>query len=377
MKLLADENIPYAREAFGALGEVALLAGRAIGPEQVRDCDALFVRSVTRVDAALLRGSRVRFVGTATIGTDHVDAGYLARSGVGFASAEGSNANSVAEYVVCALLCLAERRGLRLAGRRLGVVGVGNVGRRVAGFARALGMNVLLNDPPRARAEGRAGFSELEELAEADVLTLHVPLTRSGPDATEHLFDAARLGALRRDAVLINTARGAVVDNAALREALRTGALGGAVLDVWEGEPSPEPALLERVGIATPHIAGYSLDGKLNGTQQVADAACRFFGIEPAWRAQAALPASAPAELTLDASLEPQQAVRAATRALYDIEADDARMRPLLALEAAQRAQAFDRLRREYPVRREFHNCRVTAAPSAARATLAGLGFRV
>lgn len=376
MRVLADENIPCAREAFGVLGPVSLCPGREIAPEAVRDCEALIVRSVTRVDAGLLAGSRVRFVGSATIGTDHVDLEHLRQAGIGFASAAGSNANSVAEYVVCALLELSRRRGRPLAGRRLGVVGVGEVGRRVAGYARALGMQVLVNDPPRARAVGAAGFRPLDEVVAADFVTLHVPLTRAGEDPTHHLFDAGRLASLGRDAVLLNTSRGAVVDNAALATALAAGALGAAVLDVWEGEPAPDAGLVERVALATPHVAGYSLDGKLAGTEQVARAACRFFGVPPAWSAAVALPAPSPAELRVDAALETEAAVRQACRAVYDIERDDRAMRGLLALAPAERARGFDALRHEYPVRREFHATRLVGGEGTpARRILAALGF--
>ena len=252
---------------------------------------------------------------------------------------------------------------------------VGNVGRRVVRYARALGMQVLQNDPPRARSEGNHGFSELAEVADADFVTLHVPLTRDSPDATRHLFDAHRLRRLRTGAVLVNTSRGAVVDNPALREALRAGALGGAVLDVWEGEPLPDPELIESVDIATPHIAGYSLDGKLAGTESVALAACRHFGVEPSWRAASGFPSPA-AQIVLPAELDHEAAVRLAAHTAYDVLRDDSAMRTLLRLPVSDRAQAFDRLRREYPARREFHAHVIAGAAGGVETTLRALGFR-
>jgi erythronate-4-phosphate dehydrogenase len=217
MKIVADPNIPFVQEAFGLLGEVKLVPGRQITADAVRDADVLLVRSVTRVNAALLDGSRVRFVATATIGFDHIDREYLSQKGIGFASAQGSNANSVAEYIVAAMLELGHRQKFRLRDKTLGVVGVGNVGSRVVRYAEAIGMRVLKNDPPHQRAKQLAHFVSLERvIAEADIITLHVPLTRGGPDATFHLFGEPTLAALKRQPLLINTARGAVVDNSEL-----------------------------------------------------------------------------------------------------------------------------------------------------------------
>ncbi|HLG43654.1 MAG TPA: 4-phosphoerythronate dehydrogenase, partial [Nitrospirales bacterium] len=277
MKIVADANIPLVEEAFGQLGQVTLLPGREIGPEQVRDADVLIVRSVTSVGPALLEGSRVRFVGSATIGLDHVDEVFLNRRGIAFAYAPGSNANSVAEYVIAALLALGRER---YEGRTLGLIGVGRIGTLVQEKALALGMTVLANDPPLERA-GRAGLVSLDALLRgSDLVSCHVPLTREGPDATFHLLDEARLSLLQSHAVVINTARGPVVDNAALLRALRGGRIGGAVLDVWEHEPEPDPELIEAVTLGTPHIAGYSFDGKVNGTRMLYDAVCAF--LEPA-----------------------------------------------------------------------------------------------
>jgi len=376
--ILADRNIPLVREAFGCLGEVTLYPGRRLSREQVAGADILLVRSVTPVNAALLEGSRVRFVGTATIGTDHVDQAYLARRGVGFASAPGSNANSVAEYLTAALLELADAvlPGRTLRGLTLGIIGAGNVGRRVEEKARALGLDVLLNDPPLARATGLPKYRPLEELFRADVLTLHVPLTREGPDATHHLADARFFERMREGAVFINTSRGAVADTAALSAALDSGRLAAAVLDVWEGEPDIPADLLSKVFIGTPHIAGYSYDGKVNGTRMIFEAACRHFGLDLTWDPSGRLPEPAPAVIPLG-DLRGEAACRAAVRVAYDIRRDDTALRETLNLPPGERGAAFDRLRKEYPVRREFAAFTVTGGAEDDRRLLQRLGFRL
>ncbi len=381
MKIVADENIPLLGDAFGPLGEVVALPADALTPDTVRDADALLVRSVTKVGPALLGGSAVRFVATATIGVDHIDQAYLAGAGIGFASAAGSNARSVAEYVVAALLELAAAGGYALAGRTLGVVGVGNVGTKVARFAEALGMRVLRNDPPLQRETGDPLFVPREAvLAEADVVTLHVPLTREGPDATYHLADAAFFGRLRPEATLLNTSRGAVVDTDALKAALAGGHLAAAVLDVWEGEPEIDLGALRLAALATPHIAGYSTDGKVGGTRMCLAALCRHFGMERAWDPAPLMPPPGRPRVAIAADLAPQEALRQAVRAAYDIRADDARLRTVAeAGSATERRAFFTALRKRYPVRREFPETTAVleADAPAARTLLAALDFPV
>ncbi len=378
MLIVADENIPFAREAFSTLGEVRLASGRALTPAMVRDAELLLVRSITRVDRALLEGSRVRFAATATIGTDHVDEAWLKQAGIAFAAAPGSNANSVGEYVVCALLTLAARQGRPLAGRSIGIVGVGNVGTRVEAKCRALGMEVRLNDPPLARRTGDPKYRPLEELLSCDFLTLHTPLEKGGPDPTWHLANAALLARMNPGAVLLNASRGAVADGRALLAALESGSLGGAVLDVWEGEPTPDLRLLARVDLATPHIAGYSYDGKVNGTEMIYRAACAHLGVEPRWDRAACMPAPEIAELPLEAAGRPEEEVlREAALRLYPIERDDASLRRVADQPADKRGVYFDRLRKDYPVRREFQNTRLRVAGGtpALERKLRGIGF--
>ncbi|RMF65076.1 MAG: 4-phosphoerythronate dehydrogenase [Calditrichaeota bacterium] len=380
MRIVADANIPYVAEAFGRFGEVVTLDKQEIAPATVRDAEILLVRSETRVAAELLEGSRVRFVGSATSGIDHVDLEYLKARGITFAHAAGSNANSVAEYVVAALLVLAERFDFSLQGKRLGVVGVGHVGTRVVHMAKTLGLHVLQNDPPKARISGARHFRVLEELMDVDMLTLHVPLTVSGRDATYHLFDAARLAKLNSGCIVINTARGPVVETAALKSALLEGRLKAAVLDVWENEPDIDVELLSLATLGTPHIAGYSLDGKVAATQMLFQAVNRFLGETQPWP-----------ELSLDQEVqkrvlhvEPKSGTREAVlldavRQVYDIQEDDRRLRAAMAQPAEVRGKEFTRLRRTYGVRREFSSTRVslTSKDAALTRVFAGLGFDV
>ena len=254
MQFVVDENIPFAREAFSHLGSVTLLPGRGITRETLRKAHALIVRSVTKVDAALLDDTNVQFVGTATTGVEHIDREYLAARDIGFAAALGCNANAVAEYVLTALLVTAHAKGLNLDGKTLGIIGAGRIGSIVAAKAPALGMQTLLHDPPLARSTGERRYLPLAETLQADFITLHVPLTYDGPDATFHLIGADELAHMTPSAILINTARGEVVDNTALLETLTKGTIGGAVLDVWEEEPSIDWDLLDRVTLGTaPH----------------------------------------------------------------------------------------------------------------------------
>jgi len=379
MKIIADENIPCVEQAFASLGEVSLLPGRGMQPEQVRDADILLVRSVTSVDRTLLEGSSVRFVGSATIGFDHVDRAWLQQHDIGFATAPGCNATSAAEYVVSALLVLAERKGFELAGKTVGIIGCGNVGSRVRNKLAALGMRCVINDPPLQAQGGHDDFVSLDEVLQADVVTVHVPYTRDGLCPTHHLIDSAVLKRLKTNALFINTSRGAVTDNPALNRLLAERDDLSVVLDVWEGEPAISTELLEQVDLGTPHIAGYSLDGKLRGTEMIYQAACEHFGQSGQWRAADNLPEAAVIELVETEEHSVAAMLRAAVLGCYDIRADDARLRAMLALPADEQPACFDRLRKEYPVRREFSETRVVVndAGNVCEQTLRGLGFAV
>jgi erythronate-4-phosphate dehydrogenase len=374
MKIVCDNKIPFLRGAFEPWAEVVYLPGAETTPGVVRDADAVVTRTRTRCDAALLAGSSVRVVASATIGYDHIDTVWCEAHGVIWRNAPGCNSRSVEQYIAAALCALARRHGLRLDTLTLGVVGVGNVGSKVAEAAAALGMRVLLCDPPRARREGAAGFVDLDTLvARSDIVTLHVPLNREGEDATWHLFDAARLATLRPDQFLINSSRGPVVDGAALRAALQAKALRGAVLDVWEGEPEPDRALMALLDIATPHIAGYSADGKANGTRMSVRTVAAVLGLPLAdWR-PADIPAPAqPLEFSLDASGKSRQEVLSeAILHTYDILADDRALRA--------HPERFEQLRGDYPVRREptAFTLRLQGGDPALADALAALGFHI
>lgn len=381
MKIICSTNMPFAIEAFQTLGETDIREGRHLTAADVREVDLLAIRSTTRVSRELLEGSRVRFVGTATIGTDHMDIPWMEKAGIHWCYAPGCNANSVAEYITSALLLLAQRHRFILEGKTIGVVGVGNVGRRVVEKARALGLKVLANDPPRARREGPAEFVELDRiLAESDIITLHVPLEKGGMDPTYHMADRRFFEQMKPGAIFINAARGALVVSDELLGALDRGIVVAAVLDTWEGEPAYRTDVLSRVDIATPHIAGHSFEGKVGGTVMVYEEACRFLGVPVRWTTEGHMPLPLVPEIAVDAAGQPDETVLAEmVFRLYDIAADDGRLRAGAVADDKKRAAHFDELRKNYPERREFRFTRVianNASPSLIR-KLTGLGFAV
>jgi len=384
--ICADENIPHVDDAFGRFGPVRTLPGRSIRPGHLSDVDVLLVRSVTSVGPDLLSDSPVRFVGSATIGTDHVDASFLRREDIAFAHAPGSNADSVADYVITALLDTALRKGRSFSAITIGIVGCGNIGGRLARRLPKLGLSVRLNDPPRRiRGEhppGEKAFLPLDEvLAESDIVTLHTPLTVEGPHPTHHLVDQAAIETMKEGAWLVNTSRGAVVDNAALLEAVTKGRIGATVLDVWEDEPTPMTELVGAADVATPHIAGYARDGKLRGTKMLYDAFCRYIGTDPKWTPGAVLSPDEPDALRCtppDPGLPPTDYLDALARQAYDISDDDARFRRILDVPENDRGSFFSGLRKTYPGRREFQQFQAPAVgvPDAyADAVGEGLGM--
>lgn len=280
MRLIIDDKIPYIHGQAERLGEAIYLPGGEITADDVRHADALIIRTRTRCNRQLLEGSSVQFVATATIGYDHIDTAYLASAGIGWTNCPGCNARSVAQYVVAALWRLQAEGHITLQGSTVGIVGVGNVGREVSRAVSALGCHTLHCDPPRAEREGDAGFVPLSTLvSEADIITLHVPLATSGAHATHHMADDAFFRSLTRRPIFINAARGEVMHTQAVKNALREGHIRAAVIDTWENEPHIDRELLSMVNIATPHIAGYSADGKANGTRMALQAVARHFGL--------------------------------------------------------------------------------------------------
>ncbi|MEQ6885131.1 4-phosphoerythronate dehydrogenase [Salicola sp. Rm-C-2C1-2] len=369
LRILADENIPALGACFADHGTVKTLPGRAIRQSDLLDIDVLLVRSVTRVDESLLAGTPVRWVGTATIGTDHLDTGWLDAQGITWVSAPGCNAEAVADYVLAVLALAAKAQGRQLTDGSVGIVGYGNVGSRVHQRLKALGIETQVTDPPLAET-GVTGLATLEDVLACDRIALHAPLVRSGPWPTEHLLDAPVVEALTPDQALVSAGRGAVVDNAALLERLEASDGGPwAALDVWEGEPLIDPQLAQKVSIATPHIAGYSLEGKLRGTVMLARALSVWLGADSTVRLEALVPEPVELEAVPD-DLE------ATLRAAYDPRRDSGELRATLAAPQTERASAFDRLRKEYPVRREFgfHHLPASGNPVVNR-QLEGAGF--
>ena len=338
MKVIVDNKIPYIREAIEQLADqVVYLPGSKITAAEVKDADALIIRTRTRCDQQLLEGSQVRFIATATIGYDHIDANYCREAGIAWSNAPGCNAASVAQYVQSCLLLLEREKGMKLEGRTLGIVGVGHVGRLVAEVARRWGMRVLLNDPPRAAAEGGNDFCSLQQLTEeSDVITFHVPLQRTGSYPTFHLAHTDFFHSLQRKPVVINTSRGEVVDTQAIKEALSKRIISDAILDVWENEPSIDLDLIHHIYIGTPHIAGYSADGKANATRQALDALCRHFQLEGHYP----IPPPPPTQPLIQAATLPDALLQ-----IYNPHTDSQALK--------EHPELFEQLRGNYPLRRE------------------------
>lgn len=382
MLIVADENIPLLESFFGDIGTIRRVSGRTVSPEDVNDADILLVRSVTRVNEALLKDSRVRYVGTSTIGTDHVDLPWLESRGIAFSAAPGCNANSVAEYVLSVLSLYAEQQGLDdWETLSVGIVGAGNVGSELARKLDKLGFTVRLCDPPRQALEGDDNemFCSLDEALECDVITLHTPLTRESAHPTFNMMDADKLARLTAGQLLINTSRGEVIESAALLERLQAPNAPTVVLDVWEQEPRVNPQLVDRVWLATPHIAGYSLEGKVQGTEMVYQSLCRFLGLPARKKAGQYLPEPALSKLCFTSSAEEMGAGNIAMRSCYDPRRDDARLRLTMDLPVEERGTAFDRLRKNYPVRREFSSVKIQlkGTSKSLQDTFRALGFKL
>lgn len=376
MKIIVDENIAFAADALKQFGNVQLVNGREITNEKIKTADALIVRSVTQVDEKLLANTNVKFVGTATIGTDHINLNYLKKAGIVFADAKGSNADSVAEYVFTALFKIAAEEKISLKKKTIGVVGIGNIGSRVVKIAAALGMNVLKNDPPLERNNVGSNYTPLNKIFDADIITLHVPLNMEGIDKTFHLLDEYNLNKIKNGAIIINTSRGAVIDNEAISKFAGDKNLK-LILDVWENEPYIDIKLLGRAKIGTPHIAGYSLEGKANGTKMIYDALCRFANTKPSWQPDLPAVNNSSINLTFDETIE--NSINILLKNIYNIEQDDKNLRKLFTLDEKERGNYFDTLRKEYPARREFSNYTVTLENSDTELQhiLKGLRFKI
>lgn len=374
MKIVCDNKIPFLRGVLEPYAEVVYMPGKETTPELVKDADAIITRTRTVCNESLLKGSAVKVIATATIGFDHIDTDWCEANGIIWRNAPGCNSWSVKQYISSVLVALAQKHGFSLEGKTLGVVGVGNVGSKVAVAARALGMKVLLNDPPRARKEGQEGFVSLDELmAGSDIITLHVPLSKDGEDATWHLFDGDRIASMGKEQILINSSRGPVVDNKALKAALQAGSIKAAVLDVWEGEPELDPELIALLDITTPHIAGYSADGKANGTMASVRTVAEILGLPLTDWTPSGVPAP---EQNLEFEIDAQgksceEVLREAVLYTYDVREDSDRLR--------NAPELFEKLRGDYQIRREPSAFSLVLKSGTAQEVeaLEALGFKV
>jgi erythronate-4-phosphate dehydrogenase len=373
MKIIADHDIPFLKGVMEPYAEVIYLPGKEIDRTVVNDADALLIRTRTKCTENLLKGTRIRFIGTATIGFDHIDTQYCDRHNIRWTNAPGCNSTSVYQYIATSLLRMASEFRFNLKDKTIGIVGVGNVGSKVEKFARTLGMNVLLNDPPRARGEGDKNFVMLGNiLYNADIITVHVPLNIVGDDKTYHLFNDRSFKKMKKGAWFINTSRGEVTDTAALKKTVDSGKVGGVVIDVWENEPEIDLDLMAKAFIATPHIAGYSTDGKANGTAMVVNSLSRIFGFPLENWYPGNVPKPANPEITIDdRGKSDEDIIREAVFQTYNITQDDLKLR--------FSPTDFEKQRGNYPMRREFTSYRISLINGAKRVKekLEKLGFAV
>ena len=342
MKIVADKHIPFLEGVFEPYAEVVYIDGRSITHEDLIDADAMIIRTRTKCNADLLEGTRVRIIATATIGTDHIDLPYCADKGIEVHNAEGCNAGGVMQYVFSSLYGVAARKAIKLDGFNFGIVGVGNVGRKVEAMARYLGFNVLRCDPPRAEAEGEEGFCSLDYLlANSQIVTMHVPLN----ETTRGMVDDEFFLKMQLGTIFINAARGEIMDEKALKEAYPK--LGAAIIDTWNNEPDVDEELIDMVDVATPHIAGYSYQGKQNGTAMSVQAVARFFGIEElyGYYPEADIPDHEP--VLLDLKGKKQGEIAAVFQYNYPIFTDDFRFR--------MEPHNFEKMRSNYQYRREIY----------------------
>jgi erythronate-4-phosphate dehydrogenase len=355
MKVIIDDKIPYIKGALEPYAEVVYLPGSKTTPEVVKDADAIITRTRTKCNEHLLAGSSVKFIATATIGYDHIDTSYCEKAGIVWTNAPGCNSSYVEQYIASALMVLAEKKNFKLSEKTIGIVGVGNVGSKVARIAEIFGMKVLLNDPPRARKEGPEAFVSLDEiLQKADIITLHVPLNAEGEDKTFHLANEKFFAGMKNKPIFINSCRGEVMETAALKQALKSGQVSGAVIDCWENEPNIDLELLDLIDLGTPHIAGYSKDGKANGTSMSIQALSRFFklGIDDWKCSNVELPSSTEIQLN-GTNKDEQNILSEAVLSTYDILEDDQRLRDSV--------ETFEKQRGDYPTRREFPTYKIVA----------------
>jgi len=373
MKIIIDNKIPYIRGVLEPFAEVIYLPGNQTTSDVVKEADALVTRTRTTCDRKALEGSKVKFIATATIGFDHIDTHYCKEAGIEWVNAPGCNAESVNQYVSSALFSWSIRKGQVLKGKTIGIVGVGQVGSRIAKTCEILGMNVLLNDPPRERKEGSTQFVSLQAIQEqTDIISFHVPLNRGGVDNTYHMVNEEFLQDLRKKAILINTCRGEVFSTEAVYKARKSERLSGLIIDCWENEPDLDLGLLNLADFGTSHIAGYSRDGKANGTKRSVRAISAFFGLGiDDWEPPGVELPDYPV-IELDGSGQDEDSILAkAILSTYEIANDDQALR--------ENPGLFEHLRGDYPVRREFDSYTIKAKSIETETleVLRSLGFNI
>jgi len=373
IKIIADDKIPFLKGALEPFADVVYLPGKEISREVLKGADALLIRTRTKCTESLIKGTTIRFIGTATIGFDHIDTQYCENNNIEWTNAPGCNSSSVQQYIAAALLKIAHESGFKLSDKTIGIIGVGKVGLKVEKLARALGMKVLLNDPPRERVEGDTNFHSLATiLFQSDIITVHVPLNVVGEDSTYYLMNEKSFKKMNNGVLFINSSRGEVTKTSALKQALVSGKLSRAVIDVWENEPDIDLNLLKKVSIATPHIAGYSTDGKANGTSMVVNSLCKHFNLPLKNWYPANIPPPVAPELTINAiGKSDEDVIREAVFHSYDITADDSKFRTS--------PSDFEKQRGDYPLRREFTSYRINLinGTGTVRKVLEELGFKV
>lgn len=369
MKILVDAHIPYLKGVIEQFGDITYLSGSEFSPEAVRDKDALIVRTVTHFGKDMLENSRVKLICSATIGYDHIDTDYCDSHNIAWRTAPGCNADSVEQYITASLLYMAQKNGWDIRKKTIGIVGVGNVGSRVATACEKLGMRVLKNDPPRQEKENLSDFVALDIIQrDADIVTLHVPLTKEGVYATHHLANSSFFDELQRSPLFINSCRGAVMDTAAVKQARHSGKISGLVIDCWENEPHIDRELLQLSDIATPHIAGYSADGKWNASRMSFENVNEFFncGISPIPFVE--IPSAPSSIISLDELPVEEQLSHAVWHTYHPIrETEELKSHP----------NDFSRFRSEYPLRREYKAYTLVGGDADVRLTLQSLGFAI
>jgi erythronate-4-phosphate dehydrogenase len=373
IRIIADDKIPFLKGVMEPYADITYLPGRLIGHEQLKEIDAILIRTRTKCTENLLKDTRVSFIGTATIGFDHIDTRYCENHKIKWTNAPGCNSSSVKQYIAAALLKMAGDFQYSLKDKTIGIVGVGNVGSKIEKFAKILGMNVLLNDPPRARKEGDKLFVDLDTLLkESDIVTIHVPLNIVGEDKTYHLFNDKLFRKMKKGAWLINSSRGEVAETSSVKLALCSPKLGGVVMDVWENEPDIDYELLDKAFLATPHIAGYSTDGKANGTAMIVNDLCKRFNLPLTDWYPEVIPQPHTREVTIMAkNRDPEDIIREAVLHTYNINEDDIKLR--------FSPSDFEKHRDEYPVRREFPAfvVNLTGGTKKTQKILEDIGFKV